>query len=73
LGEKDLDSQLSLAGCKPPARLGTGKVTLTSVRVADRRTRTGWLYRCGVKLDAGDNGNLTWNRDIRRSWNGIRR
>lgn len=68
-GDKGLDEQLSLVGCKQPRRLTTnGEVTLTSTR---GKQRTGHVYDCGYKLDAGDTGPVTWNRDIRRWWRDI--
>lgn len=72
LGEKELESQLSGVGCKQPQRVTNSMVTLTSLRVPERGSKTGWLYRCGDKLKAGDTGHATWNRDIRRFWSGIR-
>lgn len=70
IAEKDLDAQLSVAGCASPEKLTSSMVSLGSAR-ADRGQKTGWIYRCG-KLDAGSTGSLTWNRDIRRWWSGIR-
>lgn len=71
MGDKNLDAQLSNVGCKSPSRLTSSQITLTSVRVSKREPQTGWLYRCGDKLQAGDTGPATWNRDIRRFWSGI--
>lgn len=65
-GDEGLDEQLGLVGCKQPRRLTTtGEITLTSTR---GKQRTGHVYDCGYKLDAGDTGPMTWNRDIRRWW-----
>lgn len=44
-------------------------VPLTKKKSGDRKTD--WLYDCGEHLESGDSGGLTWNRDIRRFWNGI--
>lgn len=71
IGEKNLEAQLSSVGCKSPSRLTSSPITLVSVRVSKREPQTGWLYRCGDKLQAGDTGPATWNRDIRRFWSGI--
>jgi hypothetical protein len=67
-GDKGLDEQLGLVGCKQPRRLTTGEITLTSTR---GKQRSGHVYDCGYKLDAGDTGGATWNRDIRRWWRDI--
>lgn len=68
---KDQDEALSLSGCKQPQRLVNTTITLTSLRVASWNQKTGWLYRCGDKIDSGPSGHVTWNRDIRQFWRGI--
>ena len=56
-------------GCKQPRRLTTtGEITLNST---SGKQRSGHVYDCGYKLDAGDTGPVTWNRDIRRWWRDI--
>ena len=69
-GDKGLEEQLGLVGCKQPRRLTTGEITLTSTRASGKQ-RSGHVWDCGYKLDAGDTGAGTWNRDIRRWWRDI--
>jgi hypothetical protein len=71
VGEKDMMPQLTHAGCKNPRLLSIMKMTLTSTRVPGRGQQTGWLFDCGTKLEKGDSGHQTTNRDIRRFWSGI--
>lgn len=71
IAEKDRAAQLSAVSCKQPSlRLNTS-LTLTSTRVSKRGSVNGWLFRCGTRLQPGDTGHATWNRDIRRFWSGI--
>jgi hypothetical protein len=62
---------LNLVGCKQPQRLVNTPITLTSVRVPRWEQKTGWLYRCGDKIEDGPSGHVTWNRNIRNFWRGI--
>ena len=67
-----MDESLRLVGCDRPERVVNTMVTLTSTRVERWGQKTGWLFRCGKKLETGETGHATWNRDIRRFWSGIR-
>lgn len=71
IAEKDRAAQLSLVSCKQPSLLLNTSITLTSTRVSKRGSVSGWLFRCGTRLQPGDTGHATWNRDIRRFWTGI--
>jgi hypothetical protein len=71
VGEKDMMVQLANVGCKSPHLLSGTMTILTSTRTPSWGQQIGWLFACGVKLDKGESGHQTGNRDIRRFWSGI--
>lgn len=74
IGEDTEAKGLGLVGCKTPRRLNNGReITLKSKYSSNSGTAyTGFIYACGVTIDPkADSGSLTWNRDIRRFYDGI--
>lgn len=71
IAEKDRAAQLQLVGCTRPTLAASSAISLTSTRVSKRGTVSGWLFDCGKRLQPGNTGQATWNRDIRRFWSGI--
>lgn len=62
IGERDLNGQLSLAGCDSVLQRSINPLTLTHNR--QNKSRMGWLYTCNYQLKSQD-------RDLRKIWSGI--
>ncbi|MEC5385744.1 hypothetical protein VVD49_08415 [Uliginosibacterium sp. H3] len=69
VGEKTREEQLKSVGCENARQLSDGLITLTRKR--NGKSHTGFVFGCGFKLSVGDTGGMTWNRDIRKIWNGM--
>ena len=69
IGEEDREDLLKSVHCPNARQLSRGLTTLNRQRTG--KSHTGFVYDCGYKLDVGDTSNMTWNRDIRRFWNGF--